>query len=205
LVEALPGDPNHSQVAPWYRHTLIEPNFVVNFLSALGHLDTPLAEQAVNHMLAWPQTYGLDTVLVPAVLTLSTQTAIHDNEAFQHLRSACLDHLHTRIAEFLEPPQDWTRDGKIRCQCNHCSELSLFLGAPDRKNWTFKAVEALRSHVENSIGQSGCDLDCITDNRGRPYSLICTKNQASYEKRAQQRKKDLDDLAKIEVSLAKAC
>ena len=35
----------------------------------------------------------------------------------------------------------------------------------------------------------------MTDRRGRPYSLVCTKNQASYERRAKQRRQDLKDLA----------
>jgi hypothetical protein len=37
----------------------------------------------------------------------------------------------------------------------------------------------------------------ITEKRGRPYSLICTKNQASYERRVRQREQDLLDEASI--------
>ena len=40
-----------------------------------------------------------------------------------------------------------------------------------------------------------CDLDLTIDKRGRPYSLVCTKNQASYDRRANQRKQDLEHLA----------
>ena len=39
----------------------------------------------------------------------------------------------------------------------------------------------------------------MTDRRGRPYSLVCTKNQASYDRRAQQRQHDLAHLAQIEA------
>jgi predicted 2-oxoglutarate/Fe(II)-dependent dioxygenase YbiX len=198
LVDALPGDPNQGEVASWYRRTLVEPDCVVNLLSALRHLDTSLGDRAVSHMLAWPLTYELDTVLVPAVLTLNKRIEIQEKTAFQRLRAACLGHLRARIAESLAPPQDWTRNGTLRCKCNHCSELSLFLVAPDRQVWVFKAVEALRGHVENSIRQSNCDLELKTDRNGRPYRLICTKNQASYERRAQQRKQDLKHVAQME-------
>jgi predicted 2-oxoglutarate/Fe(II)-dependent dioxygenase YbiX len=198
LVEALPGNPDQGDAHSWHRRTLVEPDCVVNLLNALRHLDTPLGDRAVGHMLAWPLTYGLDTVLVPAVLTLNERTQIQGNAAFQRLRAACLDHLRARIAEPLAPPQDWTRDGTLRCKCSPCSELSLFLVAPDRQVWAFKAVEALRGHVENSIRQSGCDLEFKTDRTGRPYRLICTKNQASYERLAQQRKQDLKHLAQME-------
>jgi len=78
--------------------------------------------------------------------------------------------------------------------------LKRFLADPTRKLWTFKAAQAQRSHVEASIRHSGCDVDFVTEKRGSPYSLICTKNQATYENRARQRKKDLDDQARLEAS-----
>ena len=70
-----------------------------------------------------------------------------------------------------------------------------FLDDPERQTWVLKAVQADRDHVEDSIRRAESDLDTMTDRRGRPYSLICTKNQASYERRAKQRKQDLRDLA----------
>jgi hypothetical protein len=54
--------------------------------------------------------------------------------------------------------------------------------------------------VEDSIRRAGCDLDRATDKRGRPYGLVCTKNQASYDQRAQQRQKDLAEVARLEVA-----
>ena len=41
-------------------------------------------------------------------------------------------------------------------------------------------------------------LDLTTDRHGRPYTLVCTKNQASYDRRAKQRKQDLEDLARLD-------
>ena len=77
--------------------------------------------------------------------------------------------------------------------------MKRFLADPVRKLWTFKAAQAERSHVEASIRLSGCDVDFATEQRGRPYSLVCTKNQASYDNRVRQRKKDVDDLARLEA------
>nr|WP_294508960.1 hypothetical protein [uncultured Rhodopila sp.] len=37
----------------------------------------------------------------------------------------------------------------------------------------------------------------ITEKKGRPYSLISTKNQASYERRVTQRQQDLRDEAAL--------
>jgi hypothetical protein len=48
------------------------------------------------------------------------------------------------------------------------------------------------------ISRARCDMDLTTDKRGRPYTLVCTKNQASYDRRARQREQDLNDLASID-------
>ncbi|MGB8700209.1 MAG: 2OG-Fe(II) oxygenase [Thermosynechococcaceae cyanobacterium] len=200
LVSALPGDSSQDLLADiWHRTSRVEADFIVDLLTVLGHLDATLADQAVDRILACPKIYSLDSVILPAVLALTEQRATREIGAVRRLREACLAHLRSRIAEPLAPPQDWTRDKTPTCGCPHCSELSLFLSAPDQKIWTFKANESVRRHVETSIRRSGCDLDFKTETRGRPYSLVCTKNQASYERRAQQRKKDLEDLAQLNM------
>ena len=200
LVEALPGDPAHTpRRDPWSRALPVEPGFLVDLLTALGQIDVALADRAVDRILAWPQTYEPDAVLVPAVLGLTGSAAHQAAAAVQRLRTAALEHLRARIAEPLEPPRDWTRAGALACSCAHCRELSHFLADPDRQRWTLKAPEIGRRHLEESIQRSGCDLDLVTDRRGRPYSLICTKNQASYDRRAQQRQRDLARLAQLEA------
>ena len=180
LVEALPGDPARASQPDW-RRPPVDSRFIVDLLTALSQLDAALADRAVDHLLAWPKTYGLDSVLVPAALALTERAASRDRGGGSPPARRLPAHLRARIAEPLEPPRDWTRASALPCPCPHCSELSRFLADPDRKAWAFKAVEAKRSHVEDSIRRSGCDLDFTTDTRGRPYSLICTKNQASYE------------------------
>ena len=200
LVEALPGDPARTpRRDPWGRSLPVEPGFLVDLLTALGQIDVALADRAVDCILAWPQTYEPDAVLVPAVLGLSGPAAHQAAAAVQRLRTAALEHLRSRIAEPLEPPRDWARASAIACPCAHCRELSHFLADPDRQSWTFKAPETGRRHLEESIQRSGCDLDLVTDRRGRPYSLVCTKNQASYDRRAQQRQHDLAHLAQLEA------
>jgi len=200
LVKALPGDPAQAPKPDAWRPPLtVEPGVVVDLMTALGRLDAALADRAADHMLAWPKTYGLDTVLVPAVLELTGQAESRDLAPVQRLRTACLEHLRARIAKPLEPPRDWARASHIACRCPNCQELSHFLADPKRESWTFKAAEAARSHVAASVQQSHCDLDLTTDRRGRPYSLVCAKNQASYDRLAQQRRQDLEYQARLEA------
>jgi hypothetical protein len=123
---------------------------------------------------------------------------IKDGTAVQRLRIACLGHLRARVAEPLEAPRDWRRASNFACRCPHCGELSSFLADSERKTWILKAAEAVRGHVEGTIRKARCDLDVMTDRRGRPYGLVCTKNQASYDRRVKQRNQDLANLKLLE-------
>ena len=199
LVEALPGDPARAAAGhPWQRGPAVDAGLVSDLFTALVAIDESLAERAADHVLAWPKIYGLDAVLVPAVRALMGSAAARNSAAVQRLRAACLEHLRARIALPLEAPRDWTRASAVKCRCPRCSELSRFLADPERETWVFKAAEADRSHVEETIRAAHCDVDVRTDRRGRPYSLVCTKNQASYERRVKQRKQDLADLARLD-------
>ena len=76
--------------------------------------------------------------------------------------------------------------------------LRQFLADPTLPRWLFKAAEPARCHVQASVTQNQADVDCSTDNRGRPYTLVCAKNQASYQRRVTQRGRDIADLALLE-------
>lgn len=191
LVVAIPGDPAHAAPAPsWQRPAPVTPRAILDLLAGLGAADPALAGQAAAHMLAWPGTYGMDAVLVSAARELPAGAP-----GAVMLRAACVAHLSARVAEPLAPPANWHRDNALPCRCPRCTELARFLDDPGQRTCVLKAAEADRSHVEGTIRTAGCDLDTATDRRGRPYSLVCTKTQASYERRARQRKQDLADLA----------
>jgi len=200
LVEALPGDPARPVPAENYllRPQALDAQAIADLMAALCPIDTGLADRAANHLLAWPQTYGLDALLVPAMrlwAAIPLQPEIFKAEPVQRLCAACLAHLEARVALALAPPADWRRANALPCRCQHCEGLARFLDSPDQRIWRFKAAEFSRTHVLSSIRGAGSDVDSVTDKSGRPYALVCTKNQASYERRVVQRQRDLADLA----------
>jgi len=72
LLEVLPGDPARpTLVDAWRRRPGVEAGFIVDLLTALGQIDEALAERAVDVILAWPQTYDLDAVVIPAIRVLA--------------------------------------------------------------------------------------------------------------------------------------
>ncbi|MDZ5455332.1 2OG-Fe(II) oxygenase [Azohydromonas lata] len=200
LLDALPGHPARAPQPPanaWWRRQEISSDLIVDLVTALERIDATLAEQAVDHLLAWPKTYGLDAVILPAVRHLTSQAATRDTPGVQRLRAACVQHLRARTAEPLEPPTNWARAARLNCRCAHCTELAGFLRNPDEPSWILKAAEAVRAHVTSIVRHCRCDLDLVTQRRGSPYSLVCTKNQASYERREKQRREDLQDLERL--------
>jgi hypothetical protein len=193
LIGAIPGGPAREPERDWsYPADTIDAGFVADLLVGLGAIDPVLAERATAHVLGWPKTYDLDAVVVPAAVALVQSVA--GEVAVEQLRLACLAHLDGRIAEPLAPPADWRRSSAVGCRCPFCSELSHFLADPTRKSWSLRAREADRAHVAGTIRTAACDVDTDTVTTGRPYSLVCTKNQASYQRRVMQRGKDLENV-----------
>ncbi len=196
LIDALPGDPARSTTLdPWVRLEPVRPSFVVNLLTATSRIDSSLAARAVEHILAWPNTYKPDDVLVPGALAFAKAAESMTWPAVKRLHEAALDHLRKRIALPLEAPHDWVRTNPLKCKCVDCRAVGAFLLDPDRREWRLKAVQNKRTHVKQSIWSAVCDLDLTTEKRGSPHTLIALKNQASYERRAKQRRQDLEQVA----------
>ncbi len=195
LVAALPGDPDEAPKDKWGRTRLARPKStsLVDVASAVDGIDIVLAKRAAEHILAWPKHFGLDALVVPTVKRL-LQSNHRAGPCFDVLHHASIAHIERRIAEPLEAPRDWTRPNKVRCDCEHCSLLSRFLADPNNEQWTLRAAKQIRTHVEDIIRRTPVDVDCETLRRGSPHSLICTKNQNSYQRRVVQRKQDLADL-----------
>ena len=198
LIDALPGDPTkREQLDAWIRPNPVKPGFIVDLLTATSRIDSGLAARAIEHVLAWPKTYKPDETLVPAARALANLAEGAAWPAAGLLREAALGHLRRRIALPLEPPRDWTRSNPLKCACADCRALGAFLAAPDQQQWRLKAGQDRRSHVEQNIRSAACDLDLVTERRGSPHTLIATKNQASYERRAKQRRQDLEDVSAL--------
>ena len=202
LLDAMPGEPSRPQAqADAWRRERADAAVVHDTLRALVLADrddlAAVADQAVTHWLAWPETYGLDTVIVPALRLVAERPALMGRPASQRLRTAALAHLQARVALDLAPPADWRRDARVSCRCEHCQSLARFLRSADGEVWRFKAREADRRHVEDAIRHGRHDVDCTTERKGSPHMLVCSKNRASYERRVAQRRKDLDDLQRL--------
>ena len=196
LVSTLPSSPARDA---WARGPGVQPRFIVDLFVALARIDPVLADRAADHVLNRSATYGFDKILVPAVRDLLKTAETGRAAAIERLRQACVTHLEDRVALPVEAPRDWGRASVVGCECAHCKELSRFLADPANERWVLRANEGERRHVEMTIRGAHCDVGVRTERSGRPYSLICTKNQASYERRRKQRGRDLADLKRLRL------
>jgi hypothetical protein len=198
LIDVLPGDPaRRVKLDPWARPTSVQPGFVVDLLTATSKIDAGLGARAIEHLLAWPRTYALDAVLVPAALAFTKRAESVAWPAVGRLREAALDHLRRRVALPLEAPRDWARINPLKCTCDDCRALGAFLADADQEQWRLKAVQNRRTHVEESVRNAACDLDLSTERRGSPHTLVAVKNQASYQRRVKQRQQDLKHVSAL--------
>jgi hypothetical protein len=95
------------------------------------------------------------------------------------------------------PPGDLRREARIDCRCADCAELRRFLADPVADVHRFRAAQDRRSHLENTIRQRGCDVDCRTERVGSPHVLVCTKNTASFQARLRTYHEDCRHLATL--------
>jgi len=183
---------------PEWRAPKADPAAMADMLAALRRIDAGAAMRATERMLGAPKTFGFDAVLVPALRLLARQGELAAGDpALEKLRAACLSRLRARAAEPSAPPADWRRPSDLACKCRDCMDFARFLDDPARKMFALKAAEPARSHLEQTIASARSDVDAVTERKGRPYSLVCVKNQASYDRRVVQRKEDIENISVI--------
>jgi hypothetical protein len=168
--------------------------------SLLATEQNKLLSRLVDHALASPQKYPLTETHIAALTALGPWIKKHVKKPSPPLSlwlEACSEQLEALTAQEPKPPADFRRDAPVVCNCADCDELRRFLQDPQQEVHHFKASQNRRGHLEDQIRGGRCDLDLETDQRGRPYTLVCTKNQASHRARLLKFKQDQEHLAAL--------
>jgi predicted 2-oxoglutarate/Fe(II)-dependent dioxygenase YbiX len=164
------------------------------------------AQSDLNRLLtriaAKPKHYDLHGVLIPAVNSLAgDQQFVAFSKlaemAVRDLRQFCIDQLTERTTKQPESPKNWKRGAELKCDCEDCQELAQFLKDKDSRVHRFPRRKELRQHLHQQIDRHRIDCAHVTERRGRPYSLVCTKTQASFERALNQYKTDCKILSEL--------
>lgn len=189
LMEAIPGLAAEARrerpLAQWLppKEPLLEASTVdeaLAFLAAVGA--TQLRVKAARLFLGT----GL---MEPVTLTVPVLVRMHErpggccagDEAAEVLWVDAADALLRRSGHPPVAPTDWRRDAKLGCPCEDCRVLQAFMRDPKERVLRLKAAQHRRIHVSMQGTSQRLDMDCVTDETGRPYALVCTKNRNSYE------------------------
>jgi len=158
-------------------------------------------DQFLARALADKRRYSLHRVLIPDCKSLLKRLpeAPQVEGAAHLLLEHCRAQLQAATAHPVERPQDWAREAKLDCGCEDCKALAKFLRDPAAKVGRFSIRQDRRQHLHRQIDHNRCDCTHVTERKGSPQTLVCTKTQASYQRRLKQFQVDLELLAELDA------
>ena len=169
---------------------------LVTAMTAVG-AEQPLAH-LLDHALACDQ-YDLTEAHLTAIFALESRLVKlpGGDTAVSRWLAACRRELENRTAEAPQEPTDYRRADKLSCKCQDCRALSAFLADPNRREARFPMAKERRRHLHGIIDSNRCDCTHVTEHRGSPHTLVCTKTTASYEAACKIYERDLQNLSRI--------
>lgn len=193
------------EFAPGGQKRAVDAALVVNLLTALDKLNAPeasaLREAAARKIAARPAVFDPVTVVGPALGTLGARIrkgeSARPDGAVECLWTHSVDFLLRRSEFPPEPPKDWRQDVMITCRCEDCRELQVFVRDPVERVHRFRVRKDRRQHLHGMIDQHGLDMTHVTERKGSPQTLVCTKDRRSYQRVCEQYRQDIAALAKL--------
>ena len=128
---------------------------------------------------------------------LSEEPRLGESAAYSVLWRRAAEALLTRSGTPPEKPADWAISAELRCGCVHCADLLAFCRDPAARFGRFPLRADLRGHLHGVIDRHKLDMSHVTERKGRPYTLVCTKNHASHERRLKEYTADVKQMASL--------
>ena len=197
LLGALPAafanedDENGAVWAPARRVSLNARATAELFLLAQQCGLTQEAETAAWIVVDHPGAVTPHRTLPAALAEMRTWAGMAGSKPFLTLWCRAADALLERSATPPEAPKDWTIAANLPCGCELCERLRAFCEDPVARVARYPLRKDLRKHLHRQIDQGRLDLFHQTERRGSPFTLVCTKNRASHERRLVEYREDV--------------
>ena len=151
-----------------------------------------LRSQAATAIVTNVAGFSPVTAIVPAL------TLLHQRHGVGIKSDACFGKLWQHAAEFLlarserppKPPVDWKQSVTLSCRCADCIELQRFARAPSEPVHRFSVRNERRQHLHRTIDQQDLDMTHVTERKGSPQTLVCTKTRRAYQHLCEQYQTD---------------
>lgn len=147
---------------------------------------------AVKKFAARPKVFDPVTMLVPALRLIRER-----DDAAEQLWTHSAGFLLKRSGVPPEAPRDWRQEVKLSCSCADCRELQTFARDPAEQTHRFRVRQDRRQHLHQTIDRHKLDMTHVTERKGSPQTLVCTKNRRSYHRRCDQYRNDIAALAAL--------
>ena len=141
------------------------------------------AEAAAGAIAAMPQLVDPYRALPTVLEEVNSEPGLVDSVAFATLWRHAARSLIARSATPPREPEHWQMECDVGCDCEPCRNLRAFCADPAARVARFPLRKELRAHLHRTIDDHGLDIDHETERRGRPFTLVCTKNRRSHERR----------------------
>ena len=152
---------------------------------------TAAAAVAAAAVADQPAIVTPDRTLPAALGRLYLKEGAAGSSAFALLWRHAADFLLARSAKPPEEPRNWTIGANVGCRCEHCSRLRDFCKDPAARTARFPLRKDLRAHLHQTIDRRRLDIEHVTERRGRPFTLVCTKTRATYRRRLAEYAEDV--------------
>ena len=155
------------------------------------------ANVAAGAIAALPRLASPDRALPTALGELHAEKGLADTTAFATLWRHSAGSLLKRSATPPKEPRHWKIAADIDCKCELCADLRAFCKDPAARVARFPLRADRRGHLHRIIEYNKLDIDHETERRGRPYTLVCTKNRASHKRRLAEYSKDVSWMRRL--------
>lgn len=137
-----------------------------------------------------------DELLGCAIATLRATSAARWSAAgLDTVATHSVAALYARLARPSRADDDWSIELPDGCRCELCDHLRAFLQDPTQTRLEWPLAKERRRHVHGRIDTAELPVTHQTRRAGRPYALVLTKTGALFEREAQQRLLDRQNLA----------
>ena len=193
LPDALPPEPKEDVPRTASRRpTRFSETAVYNLFALACRLGLPDgAAAAAGAVAAEPRIVAPERTLPAVLAKLHAEEGAAASAAFARLWRHAAHSLLGRSAEPPTPPGDWTIAANAGCRCEHCDRLRDFCRDPTTRTARFPLRKDLRAHLHQIIDRQQLDIEHVTERRGRPFTLVCTKTRASHTRRLAEYAKDV--------------
>lgn len=150
------------------------------------------AEAAAAAIVNHPRTITPERAVPKTLKALYRKREVRGGGAYLTLWRHAANSLLARSETPPEEPRDWAISADVHCDCELCARLKAFCKDPNARVGRFPLRKDLRKHLHRQIDQHRLDMFHVTERRGRPFTLVCTKNRASHERRLKEYARDLE-------------